>query len=99
MNEGSPVALIEAMASGKPVVAPQVGGVGDLVLHEKTGLLVPPKDSDALAQGISRILSLPVHERVAMGRAGRAQVSPKYHIDTLVKNIETLYEELLTRLN
>lgn len=97
LNEGSPVALIEAMAASKPVVAPQVGGIRDLVLHEKTGLFVPPKDSKGLAQGISYLLSLPLSDRLAMGRAGQARVYPQYHITTLVKNIETLYEELLTQ--
>ncbi len=97
LNEGSPVALIEAMAASKPVVAPEVGGVEDLVLHEKTGILVPPKDSYALAQGILRLLSLPISERRTMGKAGQARVYPRYHIDTLVKNVETLYEELLTK--
>jgi len=97
LNEGSPVALIEAMAASKPVVAPQVGGVIDLVLHEKTGILVPPKGSYALAQGILRVIALPVHDRIVMGETGRARVYPKYNITTLVKNIETLYEELLTK--
>jgi glycosyltransferase involved in cell wall biosynthesis len=97
LNEGSPVALIEAMAAGKPVVAPQVGGISDLVLHEKTGVLVPSKDSYALAQGILQVLALPVQDRVAMGKTGQARVYPKYHITTLVNNIETLYEELLTQ--
>ena len=97
LNEGLPVSLIEAMAAGKPVVAAQVGGVRDLVAHEKTGLLVPPKDSLALAQGISRMLSLPLQARVAMGQAGRASVYPKYQINTLVENVEALYEELLAR--
>lgn len=95
LNEGLPVTLIEAMAAGKPVVAAQVGGVGDLVVHEKTGLLVAPKESDALAKGILHILNLPVEDRSTMGKAGRARVYPKYHIDTLVNNIEALYEELL----
>jgi glycosyltransferase involved in cell wall biosynthesis len=97
LNEGSPVALIEAMAASKPVVAPQVGGIRDLILQEETGLLVSPKDGDGLAQGILQILSLPLSARLAMGKTGQARVYPKYHITTLVKNIEALYEELLTK--
>ncbi len=95
LNEGLPVALIEAMAAGKPVVATQVGGVGDLVQHNKSGVLVPAKNSRALAAGMLRILALPAHERETMGQIGRESVYPKYHIDTLVKNIESLYKELL----
>lgn len=97
LNEGTPVTVIEAMASGKPVVATQVGGVADLVQHERNGLLVPPKNSAALADGILRILSLPVEERMRLGENGRASVYPKYNITTLVHNIETLYESLLAQ--
>jgi glycosyltransferase involved in cell wall biosynthesis len=99
LNEGTPVTLIEAMAAGKPVVATSVGGVSDLVAHERTGLLVPSKDSTALADGILRILALSAEERMQMGENGRASVYPKYHIATLVKNIEALYTTLLARLN
>ncbi len=95
LNEGLPVALIEAMAAGKPVVATQVGGVGDLVQHGRSGVLVPAKDSRALAEGMIQVLSLSNRERIAMGQAGRTSVYPKYHIDTLVKNIESVYEDLL----
>jgi len=95
LNEGLPVTLIEAMAAAKPVVATKVGGVGDLVRHEQTGMLVPAQDSQALAQGILRVLALSKDERSDMGQAGRKQVYPKYHINTLVSNIETLYTTLL----
>ena len=92
-----PNKVFDYMAAGKPVVATRVGGVSDLVLHQKTGILVPPKDSHALARGISQMLSLPVQDRLAMGKAGRARVYPKYRIDTLIQNVEALYEELLMK--
>lgn len=97
LNEGLPVALIEAMAAGKPVVATKVGGVSDLVQHQQSGVLVPAKDNKALAEGMVQMLSLSKAERVEMGLKGKANVYPKYHIDTLAKNIESLYEELLTK--
>jgi glycosyltransferase involved in cell wall biosynthesis len=97
LNEGLPVTLIEAMSAGKPVVSANVGGVSDLVQHEQSGFLVPPKDSKRLAEGIIQMLSLSKDERVKMGMYGRNSVYPKYHITTLVKNIETLYERLLTK--
>ncbi len=97
LNEGLPVTLIEAMAAATPVVAAQVGGVGDLIAHEKTGFLVPPKDCRALADGICRILELTPQQREAMGAAGRTSVYPRYHISTLVSNLETLYQDLLRR--
>ncbi len=54
--EGMPNAVLEAMAAGKPVVATEVGGVPELVLHGETGILVPPGDTDALAQAILDLL-------------------------------------------
>ena len=97
LNEGLPVTLIEAMAAATPVVAAQVGGVGDLVEHEKTGILAPPKNSRALADGICQIFALSASERQTMGEAGRASVYPRYHISTLCSNIESLYQDLLRR--
>ncbi|GAK61444.1 glycosyltransferase, group 1 family protein [Candidatus Vecturithrix granuli] len=97
LNEGLPVTLIEAMAAATPVVAAQVGGVEDLVVPEKTGILVSPKDSRALADGICRAFALTPQQRQIMGEAGRTSVYPRYHISTLVSNIETLYQNLLHR--
>lgn len=96
LNEGLPVALIEAMAAAKPVVATQVGGVGDLVQHEHSGMLVPAKNSRALADSMLNVLARSEQDRMIMGQAGQASVYPKYHISTLLKNIEALYESLLT---
>jgi glycosyltransferase involved in cell wall biosynthesis len=58
-SEALPVVLIEAMAVGTPVVATAVGGVGDVVLDGRTGLLVPPRDAQALAAAIARIIDDP----------------------------------------
>ncbi|PIE31848.1 hypothetical protein CSA56_17235 [candidate division KSB3 bacterium] len=96
LNEGLPVALIEAMASGTPVIATEVGGVGDLIQHERSGLLVPAKNSDALAAGIEKILAQSPEKRCEMVLAGQKNVYPAYHINTLAQNIEALYETLLT---
>jgi glycosyltransferase involved in cell wall biosynthesis len=56
-NEGFGLALVEAMAAGLPVVASRVGGIPNLVDHERSGLLVPPEDPDALSESIDRVLS------------------------------------------
>ena len=58
-NEGTPVALIEAMAAGISVLSTDVGGVADLVAHGKTGWLVPPGDPPALARAIEELLGDP----------------------------------------
>lgn len=52
--EGTPNVVLEALAAGRPVVATRVGGIPDVVEHERTGLLVPPRDATALADAIER---------------------------------------------
>ncbi len=95
LNEGLPVTLIEGLSAGKPAVATNVGGVGDLVQHGKSGLLVPSKESRALADALCDLLRRSPEERRQMGRIGRETVYPKYHIATLAQHIERLYDELL----
>ena len=93
-NEGLPVALIEAMAAGRPVVATRVGGVPDLVTDGTTGLLVPMDDAPALAGAVDRVLADPALA-VDLGRAGRARVYPALSADRLVDDVDRLYQTLL----
>ena len=69
-REGYGVVCAEAMAHGRPVVASAVGGLRDLVLHERTGLLVPPRDVRALREAIERLLR-DRGLRQELGRASR----------------------------
>jgi glycosyltransferase involved in cell wall biosynthesis len=94
-NEGSPVALIEAMAAGAPVVSTEVGGVADVVQHGVTGLLAPMDDDVGLARHVVTLLGDRALGR-QMGQRGRALVAATYSADRLVADIEALYEELLT---
>jgi glycosyltransferase involved in cell wall biosynthesis len=71
------VAAIEASASGVPVVASRVGGVPEAVLHERTGLLVPPRDVEALARACIQLIDDPARRR-EMGLAGRRFVERYY---------------------
>jgi glycosyltransferase involved in cell wall biosynthesis len=91
-NEGLPVAVIEALAAARPVVATDVGSVSDLVVSEESGLLVPPGDVETLARGILRAVSEPENAR-RWGQNGRARVYPQLDISRLVGDIEKLYEE------
>jgi glycosyltransferase involved in cell wall biosynthesis len=93
LNEGSPVAVIEAMAAGRPVVSTDVGGVGEVVTPGQSGLLVPPRDSRALAEAVSRLLGDPAAAE-RMGQAARAAVYPRYSAGRLVRDLEKLYLEL-----
>jgi glycosyltransferase involved in cell wall biosynthesis len=95
-NEGSPVALIEAMASGRNVVATAVGGVPDVVRHGETGLLVEPDDPDALAGAIEDMLRTDPARRTAMARAAGEDVFERFGIARLLADIDRLYMELLS---
>ena len=96
LNEGTPVAVIEAMAAAKPVVATRVGGVADVVEHERTGLLVPSQNPRALADAILRLAAAP-DERLRMGAAGRQAVAARFSPERLVDDIDTLYRDALAQ--
>ena len=92
--EGLPIALLEAMAAGLPVVATAVGGTPEVVVDGVTGFLVPPRDPQALADAILRLLRDP-ELRQRMGEAGRARVAAHFSIEQMVHKTEALYEQLL----
>lgn len=93
LNEGTPVAIIEAMAAAKPVVATAVGGVADVVDDGRTGILVESGDSDALAAALRHLAENPA-ERRALGEAARLEVS-RFSSERLVDDIDRLYSEAL----
>jgi len=92
--EGMPNAVLEAMAAGLPVVATAVGGTPEVVVDGVTGLLVTPRDPDALANAINRLLSNDDLRRKT-GRAGRDRVGQHFSVHEVVRQVETLYETLL----
>jgi glycosyltransferase involved in cell wall biosynthesis len=94
LNEGTPVALIEAMAAARAVVATRVGGVADDVEHERTGLLVPARNPEALADGIVR-LAADSSARSRLGAAGRQAVAGRFSPERLVGDIDALYTAAL----
>ncbi len=95
-NEGTPVALIEASAAGKPVVATNVGGVPEVVRDGESGILVPPGDEGSFARAVSDLIE--DSERAArFGQLGRRHVADRYSADRLAADIAALYQELLAR--
>jgi glycosyltransferase involved in cell wall biosynthesis len=94
-NEGLPNAIIEYMAAKLPVVATSVGGTPELVTHNETGLLVPPDDSQALADCLAFLLQNP-EVATRMGKAGRRRVEEHFTVERMVAETEAVYEALLT---
>ena len=92
-NEGTPVSLIEAAAAGVAAVATDVGGVSSVVLHKKTGLLVPSGDATAFASSVRQLLD--DHTlRARMGAAARSSAS-RFQLTRLVTDVRALYDELV----
>jgi glycosyltransferase involved in cell wall biosynthesis len=94
LNEGTPVALIEALAAARPVVASSVGGTPDLLGHGARGQLVQAADALALAGAIVETLQRPEEARLRALR-GRDYVLKTHSIERLVGDIDALYRELL----
>lgn len=88
--EAMPLTVLEAMASGLPVVATDVGDNSRLVVHGETGLIVPPRDPRALAEALARLLDdAPMRRR--FGQAGRARVVAEFSLDRTIDELDTLY--------
>lgn len=92
--EGLPVAVLEAMALQRPVVATSVGGVPEVIEHERTGLLVAPGDPHALSSAIERVLEAP-ELAARLGAEGGRIVAERYSLPSMVGKVEDLYRSLL----
>jgi glycosyltransferase involved in cell wall biosynthesis len=93
-GDALPRVVKEAMAHGRPVVASAVGGVPELVVHGRTGLLAPPGDVPAFAESLGALLA----DRslaAAMGQAGRQRVEEEFPVERTVRAIADLYRERL----
>jgi|CXWL01.1.fsa_nt_gi glycosyltransferase involved in cell wall biosynthesis len=95
-REGLPKVLLEAAACGKPLIATDVPGCRDIVTHGVNGLLVPARDSSALAAAIDSLLG-DSSLRAAMGVAGREAVTRMFSVEKVAGQVVALYRELLAR--
>ncbi|MEP7309676.1 MAG: glycosyltransferase family 4 protein [Acidobacteriota bacterium] len=93
-NEGTPVALIEAMASGVPGVSTDVGGVRDVIQDGTMGIRVPLDDTAGFADNVLRLLTEPLL-RAEMGARGRRHVLDHFDIERLTSDVARLYHELI----
>ncbi|MEW5895705.1 MAG: GT4 family glycosyltransferase PelF [Candidatus Omnitrophota bacterium] len=90
--------IIEAQAVGTPVVATNVGGIVEVLEHEKTGLLVLPKDPDAMANAVMRLLNEKKFAKEMAARA-RKHLEENYTLDRMAGQTISVYEELMEQLN
>jgi glycosyltransferase involved in cell wall biosynthesis len=91
--EGHPLAVMEALAAGLPVVATAVGGVPEQVDEGRTGLLVPPGDPSALAAALLRLLP-DAPRRGEMGERAREQAAARFSVERMTRSYEELYARL-----
>lgn len=96
LSEGLPLSVLEAMASGLPVVATPVGGIPEVVEEGKHGFLIPVNDPAALAQAIGK-LSQSASLRIALGEASLRRVQEQFSFAAMVEEYDALYRRLLSR--
>ena len=94
LQEGWGLVVTEAMATGKPVIGTEVGGIPDQIIDGYNGFLVPPRDPEAIARKIIELLENPEKTK-EMGKKARQLVEEKFDIEIRVKKLVRLYKELL----
>lgn len=92
--EGLPVVLMEAMATGLPVVTTPIAGIPELVEDGRSGYLVAPGRADELAGALERLLGATPEERAAMGRAGRAKVEAEFALEPVAEQLLAVFAEM-----
>lgn len=96
LSEGLPLAVLEAMAAGKPVVATDVGGIPEVIGDGQTGFLVPPKNPDLLAEKITFLIRDRAL-RSRFGHSGRARVQKEFSLQNMVEEYQLLYDHFFNK--
>lgn len=94
LNEGTPVTLIEAKASKKPVISTDVGGVGDIIRNQVTGILVPSDDLDTFSMELIELVNND-EKRMMIAENGYDEIRKNFSYERLVKDMRELYTKLL----
>ncbi len=93
-TEGQGLSIVEAMATGTPVVATRTGGIPDTITDGHTGILVPPADPGALAAAVRRLVAAP-EQAVAMGARGAATAHERFDRGITADRMDAIYRELI----
>jgi glycosyltransferase involved in cell wall biosynthesis len=96
-TEGLGVALLQAASAGLAVIASRAGGMPEAVLHEQTGLLIPPGDAQALVAAMERLLSDPVLIE-EYGAAGRRRMAAEFSIAAMAAGNLVVYRQLISSI-
>ena len=96
LSEGLPLAVLEAMASGLPIVATRVGGIPEAVVDGETGFLVAPGEPAALATALARVLEAD-DQGASLGIAARERAAAHFSVDSMADHYRRLYHELRCR--
>lgn len=96
IDEAMPMALLEALAAGKAIVATRVGDVSKLIHHEETGLLIEARDASGLAEAIIRLLE-DQNLREKLGKEGQRFVHENYSAESMARQYLGLYESLFVK--
>lgn len=96
VTEGLGTSLLDAMAAGKPIVATRTGGIPEVVADGETGILVPPRDHDAMAEAIVRLLKDQTLRR-RMGDAGRARARSLFSAERMVQDTVNVYQRMASQ--
>ena len=94
IKEGFPFAILEAMATGLPIVATDVGGIAEVISDGQNGLLVPPKRADLLANGISYLM-LDLKRRSELAQAAKERAST-FSVERMVAQTARIYDSILS---
>jgi len=98
LKEGMPNTLLESLACGKPVIGSDISGINDIVTHGQNGLLVPPRNPEALANAILKLLDSK-NLRRRLGQSARQLIVREYSWDIIIKKIEKVYHEAVEQAN
>ncbi|MBU3728768.1 MAG: glycosyltransferase family 4 protein [Phycisphaerales bacterium] len=95
-NEGVSQAVLQAMMTGRPVIATPVGATQEAVRHGETGIIVPPSDSESLASAIRELAESPA-KRAALGARGRAVALAEFSVERMADRMEAVFMKALQR--
>ena len=95
-NEGTPVSLIEAQAASKPIISVEAGGIADIVLPNKTAVLVPNNNQTLFTEQLIQLLNnLPMQQYLAQN--GQSWALEHFHFNRLINNMDALYQEIIAQ--